>query len=101
MRSKRIRQKKARLGFEVCVAHLHERIGSEILRSGCYPLSHAAVKCVLVDLHRRVLPAPGEAVAHGFHVEPAMFQLCFVITCMFHGEARKRERERQSEKESC
>ena len=73
----------------MCVAHFHESICSEILRASCYPLSHAVVECVLVDLHRRVLPAPGEAVAHGFHVEPAMFQLCVVITCMFYGESEK------------
>ena len=32
----------------------------------------------------RVLSSPGEAVAHRFHIEPCMFQLYSVLSCIFH-----------------
>ena len=65
------------------VAHFHERV-SEILQASTDPLAHAVVQRILVDLHRTVLAAPGEAVAHRFYVEPGMFQLYVMLSCMLH-----------------
>ena len=70
----------------MCVAHFHKHVRSQILRTSCYPLSHAVIKCILVDLHRTVLLSPGKTIASGFEVEPAVFQLSFVLSCMLRGE---------------
>ena len=57
-----------------------------MLRTCCYSLTHLVVKRVLIYVHRAILSAPGEAIAHRFHVEPAMFQLYLTLSCMLHTE---------------